>query len=159
MGAFCKLPDSNHNQRHCRIFKPGLYDALRQGKLDQKTGKRRKNDERRYTQELNIFQFEVVLIPVWIDKHWTIVAIDIVKMKQKYLDTLYEGGSNVLFQINRWPREQWDWLYTDPPPEWKTIPSTHGTTLRQRDDCSCGLYQPMFMWRIANGKATEVVEH
>ena len=64
MGAFCRLLDSGHNKRHCKIFKPGLYDALGQGKLDQRTAKRRKDDERRYTQELDIFQYEVVLILV-----------------------------------------------------------------------------------------------
>ena len=101
----------------------------------------------------------MVLIPVWIDKHWTSVAIDNVKKRIRYLDTLYEGGSEVLLKIKRWLREQWERFHTDPPPEWKKLPSTHGTTPRQRDDYSCGVYQLMFMWRIANGKAPEVVGH
>ena len=48
-------------------------------------------------------------------------------------------------------------MHTDPPPEWKTLPSAHGTTPRQRDDNSCGIYQQMFMGRIANGRAAEAV--
>ena len=79
MGAFCSLLESGHNKRHCMTFRPGPYDALIQGKLDQRTANRKKDDERRYAQKLYIFKYEVVLIPVLIEKYWTSVAIDNVK--------------------------------------------------------------------------------
>ena len=92
----------------------------------------------------------MILIPIWINKYWTSVAIDTAKNQLRYLDTVYEGGSEVLLLIKRWLREQWERFHTEPPPEWKTLPSTHGTTPRQRDDNSCGVYQLMFIWLMIN---------
>ena len=89
-----------------------------------------KDAARRYTQGIDIYQYDMILIPIWIDKHWTSVAIDTAKKQIRYLDTVYEGGSEVLLLIKRWLREQWERFHTEPPPEWKTLPSTYGTTPR-----------------------------
>ena len=99
----------------------------------------------------------MILVLIWIDKYWTSITIDTVKKHIRYMDTIYEGGSEILRRIKRWLRGQWERFHTEPPPEWQTLPSTHGTTPRQHDDHSCGVYQLMFMWRITNGRAVEAV--
>ena len=71
---------------------------------------------------------------------------------------MYTGGSEEFLKITRWLREKWDRFHTDPPPEWKNLPSTKGTTSRQQDGNSCGVYQLMFMRRIASCKVVEAVE-
>ena len=99
----------------------------------------------------------MILVPIWIDKHWTSISIDTVKKHIRYLDIIYKGGSEIFRRIKRWLREQRERFHTEPPPEWRTLPSTHGTTPRQHDDHSCGFYQLMFMWRFANGRTVEAV--
>ena len=74
----------------------------------------------------------MIFVPIWIDKQWTSIAIDTVKKHIRYLDTIYEGGSKILRRIKGWLR-------------------------KQHDDHSCGVYQLMFKWRIANGRALEAV--
>ena len=66
------------------------------------------------------------MLSIWIDKHLTSVAIDMVTKQIRYLDTIHEGGSDVILKIKRWLREQWVCFHTDPPLKWTTLPSTHG---------------------------------
>ena len=145
MGAFCRILDNGPKRRHCKIFKPGLYDALNAGGGPGRTARVGKSDANRYTQGIDIYQYEMLLVPIWIDKHWSSIAIDTAKKQIRYLDTIYEGGSEIFRRIKRWLREQWERFHTEPPPEWQTLPSTHGTTPRQHDDHSCEIFQLMFM--------------
>ena len=80
----------------------------------------------------------MIVLPIWIDKYWTRVAVDMITKHIRYLDKVYEGGGEVLVKIMRWLREQRVSCHTDPPPEWNTLPSTYGMTSRQQDDNSYG---------------------
>ena len=91
-----------------------------------------KDDTKRFTQGIDIFQYKMIMLPIWIDKHWTSVAVDMITKKVRYLDTVYEGGGDILLKIKRWLRGQWVSFDTDPPPEWDILPSTHGTTSTTR---------------------------
>ena len=71
MSAFCRLLDNGNNKRHYKNFKPGLYEALSLEGQRGKTIKENKDAARRYSQGIDIYQYEVILLPIWIDKHWT----------------------------------------------------------------------------------------
>ena len=122
-----------------KLSLPCLYDALCQEGQKGGSNEGSKHDAKRYTQEIDIYQYEMIMLSIWIDKHGTSVAVDMITKQIRYLDTVYEGGSEVLLKIKRWLRGQWVRFHTDPPPEWNTLPSTYGTTPRQRDDNGCGV--------------------
>ena len=39
MGAFCRLMDNGRKNRHCKVFKTGLYESLTTGGSQEKTTK------------------------------------------------------------------------------------------------------------------------
>ena len=79
IGAFCRLLDNGTKRRHCKVFKPGLYYAQSVSGPQGKATKGGKDDAKRFTHGIDVFQYEVILVPIWIDKHWTSIAIDTVK--------------------------------------------------------------------------------
>ena len=102
MSAFCRKLDNGPKRRHCRIFKPGVYDELSTSGAQGRTSKCGEE----YTQGIDIYQNEMILVlisidkvPIWIDKHWSRIAIDTVKNQIQILDTIYDRGSEILRRI------------------------------------------------------------
>ena len=62
MGAFCKIMDNGPRRWHCKIFKPGLYDALSTSVAPGRNSKGDKDDAKRYTQGIDIYQYEIILV-------------------------------------------------------------------------------------------------
>ena len=133
MQAFCRMLDKGKNKRHCKIFPRESYGALcTEG---QRGGGVRgiKSDAKRYTQGIDIYQHELIMLPIWIDKHWTSVAIDMVTKQIRYLDAVYEGGCGVILKINRWLRGRKITLLHELKKETKTRCTTEARTKRPRE--------------------------
>ena len=48
---------------------------------------------KRWTRKVNIFEFDILLIPIHLGMHWCMAYVDVRKKVLRYLDSL--GGSNV----------------------------------------------------------------
>ena len=75
IGALCRLLGNGTKRRHCKIYKPWLYDALSISGHHRKVTKRGKDDPKRFTQGIDIYQYEEILLPIWIDKQCSSIAI------------------------------------------------------------------------------------
>ena len=104
MGTFSKILDNGHNRKHCKIFKPCLYAALSLDGAPRTTARVGKDDAYRYKQGINIYQYEMIMIPILIDKQWSSIAIDTVKIQIRYLNKIYKRGSEILIRIKLWFR-------------------------------------------------------
>uniref|UniRef100_A0A1I7TWM6 ULP_PROTEASE domain-containing protein n=1 Tax=Caenorhabditis tropicalis TaxID=1561998 RepID=A0A1I7TWM6_9PELO len=51
---------------------------------------------KRWTRKLDIFSYEIILIPVHLGMHWCMAVIDMVKQKIEFYDSLYDGNKEVL---------------------------------------------------------------
>ena len=64
-------------------------------------GRGTKWDAKRYTQGIDTYQYKLIMLPIRIDNHWTSVAINMITKQIRYLDTIHEGGSDVILKIKR----------------------------------------------------------
>lgn len=57
---------------------------------------------RRWTRSLNIFNFRIVLIPIFLVNHWTLVEIDFIKKTISYYDSYHKDNFFSLNLIFNW---------------------------------------------------------
>ena len=111
-----------------------------------------------YTRNIDIFQFQLILVPVLVKSHWTLVAVDMALNQIRYLDSQTGNGMQFLPAIKRWLAHVWnrnpDYDCTEFPTEqWRLLPSTPATTPQQQDLTSCGVFLLMFAELLADGQA------
>ena len=111
----------------------------------------------RYTKDLDVYLYELLLVPLRVGPHWTSVVVDMATQQIRYLDSTQEGGSEHILKIRRWLRHAWEPFHTEQALDRTTLPSTFGTTPRQPNDSNCGVYQLMFMLLLANGKPLDLL--
>ena len=47
----------------------------------------------RYMQDMNVYRYELLLLPIRVDLHCTSVAVDMVALPIIFFDSTHEGGS------------------------------------------------------------------
>lgn len=51
---------------------------------------------KRWTRKVDIFSYEIVLVPVHLGMHWCMAVVDMVQQKIEFYDSLYDGNTAVL---------------------------------------------------------------
>ena len=61
-----------------------------------------------YTKGIDIFQYQLILIPVYVKSHWTLIAVDMIAEQIRYLDSQENDGTSYLVAVKRWLAKEWD---------------------------------------------------
>ena len=104
------------------------------------------------SRNINIFDYQLLLIPIWLGNHWTHIAIDTSTRQIRYLDSGGEGGDQYLLAIRRWLKTEWKRFYKDNAPNWRTLPSMQCAVPQQLNEHDCGVYMLMFMELQTDGQ-------
>ena len=98
-----------------------------------------------YTRGIDIFQYQLILVPVLVKSNWTLIAVDMALNQIRYLDSQAGTGMQFLPAIKRWLAHEWNRnpVYNNmefPTEQWRLLPSTPATTPQQQDLTSCGVF-------------------
>ena len=110
-----------------------------------------------YTRNIDIFQYQLILIPVIVKSHWTLIAVDTTMNQIRYFDSQAGTGMQFLPAIKRWLAHEWNRNSTYnttafPTEQWRLLPSTPATTPQQQDFTSCGVFMLMFAELLSDGQ-------
>jgi sentrin-specific protease 1 len=110
-----------------------------------------------YTRDVDIFQYHLILIPVLVKSHWTLIAVDTATAEIRYIDSQLGTGMQFLPAIKRWLAHEWNRnpAYngtTFPSEQWRLLPSTPATSPQQQDITSCGVFLLMCAELLADGQ-------
>ncbi|CAL2050736.1 unnamed protein product [Caenorhabditis brenneri] len=61
---------------------------------------------KRWTRKVDIFLFEMILVPVHLGSHWCLAVIDMVERKIEFYDSLYDGNMAVLPALKKYIDEE-----------------------------------------------------
>ena len=103
---------------------------------------------------MDISRYRLILIPVLVKQHWTLIVVDLTAKHIRYLNSGDEGGSDYLTIIKRWLANRW--TATAPNEfkvdEWRCLSSHADITPQQADTVNCGIFTLMFAECIVMGK-------
>ena len=110
-----------------------------------------------YTRNIDIFQYQLILVPVIVKSHWTLIAVDMALNQIRYLDSQAGTGMQFLPAIKRWLAFEWNKnsaynALVFPTEQWRLLPSTPATTPQQLDLTSCGVFMLMFAELLSDGQ-------
>ncbi|EGT51593.1 hypothetical protein CAEBREN_10473 [Caenorhabditis brenneri] len=61
---------------------------------------------KRWTRKVDIFSYEIILVPVHLGMHWCMAVIDMVERKIEFYDSLYDGNTAVLPALKKYIAEE-----------------------------------------------------
>ncbi|CAL2048386.1 unnamed protein product [Caenorhabditis brenneri] len=61
---------------------------------------------RRYTRKVDLFSYEIILVPVHLGMHWCMAVIDMVAQKIEFYDSLYDDNTDVLPALKKYIAEE-----------------------------------------------------
>jgi hypothetical protein len=102
---------------------------------------------------VDISQYKIILIPVLVKRHWTLIAVDMEAQQIRYLNSQGGGGATYLSIIKRWLANRWGRHYETefPADQWRCITAQEYTP-QQSDDTSCGIFTLIFAELLAQGQ-------
>ena len=103
---------------------------------------------------VNIHQYKLILIPVLVKRHWTLIAVDMEAAQIRYLNPQGGGGATYLSIIKRWLAQRWHRSCDTefPVDRWRCLTAHEEYIPQQTDDISCGIFIMMFAELLAQGK-------
>jgi Ulp1 family protease len=103
---------------------------------------------------VDISRYHLILIPVLVKQHWTLIVVDMTAKHIRYLNSGDEGGSDYLTIIKRWLANRWTATAPDAfkVDEWRCLSSHAAITPQQADTVNCGIFTLMFAECIVMGK-------
>ena len=104
MTAFCRNLETRNNKRPFKILSPVFYEALtnsNRAHTDTERGKMAMQAAARYTHYLDVYQYDLLLIPVRVGPNNTSVAVDMATLQIRYLDSTHEWESEHILKIRR----------------------------------------------------------
>jgi len=110
-----------------------------------------------YTRTLDIFQYQLILIPVLLKHHWTLIAVDTTAEQIRYYDSGPGDGLQYITAVKRWLAYEWNGNTATnstqfPSDQWRLCPSTAAITPQQEDNLNCGIFMLMFVELLATGR-------
>jgi len=153
--AYGRRLQASHTRRFCKFFPTSFFEKLvdPNGTINrQEKGVLNISRCKGYTTEINIFEYQLLLIPVMVDKHWTLVAADMNTRQVRYLDPAGAGGLAHLLAIRRWLASEWKRFYRSAFPAWRSILSEAMNVPQQGPSNACGIFTIMFMQLLADGQ-------
>ena len=153
--AYGRRLQTCYTRRFCKFFPTSFFEKLfdPNGKLcRQEKGTLNLSRCKGYTSEINIFEYQILLIPVFADGHWTLIAADMNTRQVRYLDPAGAGGLSYLLATRRWLASEWKRFYRCAFPTWRSILSDTTNTPQQGSTNACGIFTIMFMQLLADGQ-------
>lgn len=99
---------------------------------------------KRWTRKIDLFSYEVILVPVHLGIHWCMAVIDMVEQKIEFYDSLYDGNTAVLPALRTY-------IENESQDKKKTKFDFAGWTIRQMEDIprqkngsDCGVFSCQF---------------
>ena len=113
-----------------------------------------------FTKGLDIFQYQLLLIPLLVRHHWSIIAVDMRADSIQYFDSGPGDGMQYLAIIKRWIAHEWKsnsaYNTTEfPSHKWRMIPSDSLVTPQQTGRTDCGVFMMMFAELLADGQQVD----
>ena len=99
-----------------------------------------------FTADVNIFEYQILLIPVLVHNHWTLIYADTRLLQVGYLDSDGDGGLEYILA------REWKRFYRTPFPDGLTVPSSLALIPQQGDTKACGIFMLMNMILLADGE-------
>jgi len=155
VNAFGRILHTRYTRRLCKFlptsFFEGLYNPM--GKAKYRTKAQLDLDKvKGFTADVNIFEYQILLIPVLVHNHWTLIYADTRLLQVGYLDSDGDGGLEYILAVRRWLAREWKRFYKTPFPDWRTVPSSLALIPQQGDTKACGIFMLMNMTLLADGQ-------
>jgi Ulp1 family protease len=114
VNAYGRRLQASYTRRLCKFFPTSFFERLFNPNgtyKQQETAKVNIINCKGYTATINIFEYQLLLIPVFIDKHWTLISADMMTRQVRFIDPAGSGGLPYLLVIRRWMRAEWTRFY------------------------------------------------
>ncbi|XP_051026486.1 sentrin-specific protease 2-like [Acomys russatus] len=109
---------------------------------------------RRWTQAVNLFAKELILVPIHLNVHWSLVVIDLRKKSIVYLDSMGQRRPDILELIFRYlQHESQSRRNVDLNPlEWKRYSMTEEEIPQQANGGDCGMFTCKYADYVSRGQ-------
>ena len=80
MDGYGRLLQKRNTTRHCKVLSSNFFENLYTPTGKAKQSPRETLNLKKaaaYTTEINIFEYQLILIPVLVKEHWTLIAVDV----------------------------------------------------------------------------------
>ncbi|XP_051031929.1 LOW QUALITY PROTEIN: sentrin-specific protease 2-like [Phodopus roborovskii] len=129
------LVERNENQGYptLHVFSTFFYPKLKHGGY---------SSVKRWTRGMNLFEKEIVLVPIHRKVHWSLIVIDLRKQSIVYLDSMGQTGQNIcetIFQYLQNESKTRRNIELDPL-EWKQCSVTSEEIPQQLNGSDCGMF-------------------
>ncbi|XP_035304610.1 sentrin-specific protease 2-like [Cricetulus griseus] len=129
------LVERNENQGYpaLHVFSTFFYPKLKHGGY---------SSVKRWTRGMDLFEKEIVLVPIHRKVHWSLIVIDLRKQSIVYLDSMGQTGQNIcetIFQYLQNESKTRRSIELDPL-EWKQYSVTSEEIPRQLNGSDCGMF-------------------
>lgn len=134
------LENGVNTSKKFKIFSNKFYHKLNDGGYCYE-------NVRRYEKQLDVFELDVLLLPLFVKKcHWTLVAVYPKRRCMYYLDSMNGDGRQHLMNILKWLFERHLKIYGEPLnlESWKLFDRAIGFH-QQVDSVDCGVFCTMYM--------------
>jgi hypothetical protein len=152
--AYGRRLQTSYTRRLCKFLPTSFFDKLfnPNGRRQQDKGILNISACKGYTAEINIFEYQILLIPIFANRHWSLIAADMQTRQVRYIDSEGEGGLSYILAIRRWMASEWKRFYKSAFPTWRTILSDSTHTPQQGKSNACGIFTIMRMQLLADGQ-------
>ena len=114
---------------------------------------------RKWTKDVDVFEFEKIIVPVHLGNHWCLAVIDMCEKQIKYYDSLGSSNSACLSALHRWIVDEWENKHgkkpigeRPPKPDMSLWKKLHATDIpAQRNGYDCGVFACKFAECISRG--------
>jgi len=153
--AYMKIKQRSNVARHLKVMNVTFFERLYNptGSISARPASTLDLKEIvRDTREFNIFEYQMVHIPVRLKKHWAFINVDMGSNSIRFIDSDGDGGGQYANAIRRWLMAEWKRFYKDSGPHWKIIPTISCLVPQQTNAYDCGVFMLMFMDLMAEGR-------
>ena len=152
MDAYGRRLQSSYTRRLCKFLPTSSFDKLfnPNGRRQQDKGVLNLCRCKGYTAEINIFEYQILLIPIFVNRRWSLIAADMQTRQVRHIDSAGEGGLPYILAIRRWMASEWKRFYKSAFPTWRSILSDSTHTPEQGTSNACGIFTIMHMQLLAD---------
>ena len=119
--AYVKIAQQSNITRHLKVMNVTFFDRLYNPTgiiCNRPSATMDLKEVARDTREINIFEYQMVNIPVRLKQHWTFINIDMGSNSIRVIDSDGDGGGQYANAIRRWLMAEWKQFYKDRSPYW-----------------------------------------
>ena len=105
-----------------------------------------------WTSNVDIFEYELLMIPVFIIDHWSLAVVDFIKKSISYYDSLGKGNIDCLLAVDKYLKEEF-LIKKSVPLEMTNWNLTNLDNVPQQENGSdCGMFLLKFAEYVSRGE-------